>query len=678
MSNNFAWCPMRGLQRIAAVLLAGATVMAQQLLRPGGESRPLLLSNEPTVERDGHGLDWSKLRVDAYLSGGKIPAAIEYSIFDSLVNAFSYYSWQQQPLWWDPTADVLLTVKRGATNGNQLFYRYSTNRGQSWTQPVLLFDAAATGGQQLPRYPSGYLVNPNNSVTAPEDLLLVFASPIASGTGWIGFRDGFTYLGSSETPQSFFSSGVTIGQYQYTWSTDSRITANAAGDGAYVLGALVAPSGVPTAEQNYIGLRIHDFYAAPTEYVPDEWASTVFADPGQPGYRANVPIGIARDAQGNLVVAVFGRYANSDDPSVPTVGFWSSSDDGTSWSGPNFVQPSAILAYAQGQGMTPGTISIPFGLSTQAGGSVAIPKSFAAYGDGRVSIAFQVFEFDNAKFPFNSDPTAPPALAQLVEASWDGTAWQLRRIADRSFLTLVFDPIEQGQPASTQVGNELQLCVTADGRYLLAKWIEGTIYIAQQDISGDGVAPDTFLTTDVYVAVRELPDGEWSEPLNVTQTPIWDRLAWLPPILPSNLQNIPLLTVKADIDTNTYQTLLSRLVNSQLQLLGKQYVTISRFSIEGVSVRETPQPSAELRVRVAPQPVRGTAVVTVEAPAATTARMELYSVAGARVARLWEGSLSQGLQTLSVPVPAVAAGAYVLRMWTHEGKVVNVPLVVLE
>jgi hypothetical protein len=146
---------------------------------PRGREPAALLSNEPVVERGGHGLDWSKLRVDATLSGGKVPAAIQYFIFDSLVNAFSYYSWQQQPLWWDPTADVLLTVKRGATNGNQLFYRYSTNRGQSWTQPVLLFDAAATGGQQLPRYPSGYLVNPNNSVTAPEDLLLVFASPVS-------------------------------------------------------------------------------------------------------------------------------------------------------------------------------------------------------------------------------------------------------------------------------------------------------------------------------------------------------------------------------------------------------------------------------------------------------------------------------------------------------------------
>jgi len=391
-----------------------------------------------------------------------------------------------------------------------------------------------------------------------------------------------------------------------------------------------------------------------------------------------VPIGIARDAQGNLVVAVFGRFAASDDPSVPTVGFWSSSDDGSSWRGPNFVQPSAILAYAQGQGMTPGTISIPFGLSTQAGGSVAVPKSFAAYGNGRVSIAFQVFEFDNAKAPFNPDPTAPPALAQLVEASWDGTAWQLRRIADRSFLTLVFNPLNPGDPASTQVGNELQLCVTANGRYLLAKWIEGTIYIAQQDINGDGVAPDTFLTTDVYVAVRELPNGEWSEPLNVTQTPIWDRLAWLPPILPSNLQNIPLLTVKADIDTNTYRTLLERLVNSQLDIANKQYVTISQFSIEGVSVRELPQPAAELRVRVTPQPVRRTAVVTVEAPVATTARLELYSVAGTRVATLWEGSLSQGLQTLAVPMPTVAAGAYVLRMWTGTGAVVNAPLMVLE
>jgi hypothetical protein len=144
------------------------------------------------------------------------------------------------------------------------------------------------------------------------------------------------------------------------------------------------------------------------------------------------------------------------------------------------------------------------------------------------------------------------------------------------------------------------------------------------------------------------------------------------------LQNIPLLTVKADIDTNTYRTLLERLVNSQLDIANKQYVTISQFSIEGVSVRELPQPAAELRVRVTPQPVRRTAVVTVEAPVPTTVRLELYSVAGTRVATLWEGSLSQGLQTLAVQMPTVAAGAYVLRMWTGTGAVVNAPLMVLE
>jgi hypothetical protein len=70
--------------------------------------------------------------------------------------------------------------------------------------------------------------------------------------------------------------------------------------------------------------------------------------------------------------------------------------------------------------------------------------------------------------------------------------------------------------------------------------------------------------------------------------------------------------------------------------------------------------------------------VTVEAPVPTTARLELYSVAGTRVATLWEGSLSQGLQTLAVPMPTVAAGAYVLRMWTGTGAVVNAPLMVLE
>jgi hypothetical protein len=596
--------------------------------------------------------------------------AIQEYIFDSLVNAFSYYSWQQQPVWWDPTSNALVTVKRGgattpAGDGNRLYYRYSTNRGQAWSQPVLLYDG--TTNQQLPRYPSGYLLNPTNS-TRPEELLLVFASPIAGGQGWIGFRDGFTYLGSSDV-QSWFNDGVDVtipgsGTIRYTWGTDSRIASTTQGDLALTVGALVAPSGVPTAEQNYIGVRVQDFSGAPFGYVPDEWRSTVFADPGQAGYRTNVPLGIVRDDAGNLVVAVFGRYANADDPGTPTVGFFISRDGGNTWQGPEFVQPSVIRQYAASQGATPTAVSVPFGLQTGQGGSVAVPKSFTAYGDGKVSIAFQIFEFDTLK---------PQPLAQMVEATYDNGAWQLRKIADRSWLSFALIP-DPNQPASTQVGNELQLCRTADGTKLLAKWIEGTVYIAQVDVNGDGVAPDTFLTTDVYVATRQLPNGEWSEPTNVTQTPMWDKLAWLPPILPNDLQQIPLVMVKTIVDTMVYPTILERLVNSQWQLLERQYVTIATFSTV-TSVQESSPRGQPMRVRVAPQPVQQELRLWVQASRGGTATVELVSMTGQQLLSRTV-ALAGGEQLLVLPLPSIASGTYVLRVRNGES-VVTLPVVVV-
>lgn len=646
---------------------------AQQLVVAPGPPQREMRAQEPEQLGASRAIAWKVPSLPLRFRNGQMPAAIQEFIFDSLVNAFSYYSWQQQPVWWDPTSDVLVTVKRGGAavqgDGNRLYYRYSTNRGQSWSEPIRLFDGNAPTNQ-LPRYPSGYLVNPNNSVTSPQDLILVFTGPVTDGTAWRGFRDGFTYLGSNNV-QSWFNDGVDVTiqgqQYRYTWGTDSRITATRAGDVALTLGALVAPDGVPTAEQNYVGLRLQDFAAPAFGFVPEEWRSTLFGDPGQPGFRANVPIGIARDDAGNLVYAVFGRFVDADDPGLPTVGFFLSTDGGESWRGPTFLQPSAIREYAFQQGATPDSVVVPFGLQTGQGGAIAIPKSFAAYGNGKVSIAFQIFEFDGSK------PLEERA-AQMVEATYDNGNWTLRKIADRSWLSLalIADP---NSPASTQVGNELQLSRTADGTKLLAKWIEGTVYVAQVDIDGDGAAPDTFLTTDVYVSTRQLPNGQWSEPVNVTQTPIWDKLAWIPPIVPNDLQQVPLLMVKTAIDTFVYPTLLERLINSQQQLLEKQYVTIATFS-GVVSVWE---PSAtihrQLQVRVSPHPVERELRLFVSDAPGGHASVELYATSGER---LWtrELVLAPGSQMVILPVSEIAAGTYVLSV--RNGSAVAVqPVVVL-
>jgi len=649
----------------------GFVALAQQIVAPvlPTEMTPV----ESPLGRQGQGGYWQVPPIPLMLKGGRRPVSIQEFIFDSLVNAFSYYSWQQQPVWWDPASDVLITLKRGgatspAGDGNRLYYRYSTDRGRSWSEPVRVFDGNPPTGR-LPRYPSVYLLNANNS-TDPNDLMVIFASPVTDGSAWVGFQDGFTYLGTTDV-QSWFNDGVTVslpsGQVRYTWSTDSRIAATRAGDLALTVGALIAPSGVPTSEQNYIGLRIQDFASPPFGYVPDEWPSSLFGDPGQPGYRTNVPIGIARDDAGNLVVAIFGRYANSDDPALPTVGFFISRDGGNSWQGPNILQPSAIRAYAVAQGATPDSVSVPFGLQTGAGGSIAIPKSFTAYGNGNVSIAFQIFEFDSQK-PLEQ------RVAQMVEATYSNGTWNLRKISDRSWLSfaLIADP---NSAASTQVGNELQLCRTADGRTLLAKWIEGAIYIAQADINGDGMAPDTFVTTDVYVATRQLPDGEWSQPTNVTETPMWDKLAWIPPIVPNDLQQIPLLMVKTVVDTFVYPTILERLVNSQWQLLERQYVTIGNFSAVVSAPSVATRRGQGLQLKVLPHPVQQELRLAIGNALGGNAEVMLYTVSGELVIarRL---SLAAGEQLVVVPLGAIAAGTYMLHV-RHGGETVVQPVLVV-
>ena len=103
---------------------------------------------------------------------GNTLQSVNFVIIDSLANAFSYYSSATQPFVYCKDMNTLVTIKRGYVDlanvpnytgintKDNLFIRRSTDWGDTWQAPELIFDAKADPPSAnkwgAARYPSIY------------------------------------------------------------------------------------------------------------------------------------------------------------------------------------------------------------------------------------------------------------------------------------------------------------------------------------------------------------------------------------------------------------------------------------------------------------------------------------------------------------------------------------------
>jgi len=502
------------------------------------------------------------------------PLQLQYAIFDSLVNAYSYFSWRQQPFWYDPNFDFLVTIKRGDLNGNEIYYRYSGDRGESWGSPIGPIQLSGS----IPRYPSiASAILADGSIS---DTLFVYFFPVVVNNSWGTIQTGIA-VGSVFATQEL--NGITSNNGQlYPISTSSKMRIFGGGEMAAIVVQLFPPNGAPTSENNALGLLLVDIFNEEiTAVLPPQWASTVFLDPGNPNSRTSTMVGIDSDPEGNLYFGAFGVFANAPVlKAVPAVS--KSTDGGETWSDFDIFPWAVLEEYLLEEGADPDSSFISFG-----------SKDFTVTGLDQYSFIVQCFEVNANKQQSNQ-----PELRRLLEITKENGEWQVRTVADISGFVIRYEDTD-----FNQMDSEVQVARTPDGSTIMAKWVDFVGYISQNDFDGDGNAPDTVFTTDVFAAFRSANAATWSDPINVTQSLLLDRITHIAPFLPSDLQNIPLLNVISVPESNE-TTPQAQVITAQQQLLRKQWVTITHFALTPTSVGESStmelSSTPELRATIRP------------------------------------------------------------------------------
>ncbi|MGC9078749.1 MAG: T9SS type A sorting domain-containing protein [Candidatus Kapaibacteriota bacterium] len=572
---------------------------------------------------------------------GDKPQEVNFLILDSLANAYSYFSDSQQPFVYIPEIGQLITIKRGFwdidrypeytgdNTKNNLFIRYSTDWGQFWSAPILVYKVPS-GTQYsnwFARYPSVYAFDYEG------DVAYVYTSPCTNGSGWIGFVNGLFYQGS------YFSSFSKLFTWQdgnrYNWGgTDSRIVGGMDNGEPYAMavGTIMIEGGLPLSLTSHLGYRRTNDFDKWVEVIPPQWEASKFKTPTstQDSVRTSFISGFKFANDGKLYMAAYANFAASPLDRL-FFGVSKSEDLGKTWSDFDIAPIDLFDSYLQAYGLSTNLISW------------SLPQ-FVPLGNDNYSFLLNINEDTTKTFRLWDQ-----ALHQLVEVYKQNGAWGVRKVADLSGYVLAY----VSPTNSNQLGEEAQLSITVDGKYLLAKWVDFV----------DVVVNDTLYpraTNDIFVAARRVDFPQWSQVKNITQSFDYDRITWIPDKLPNNLKDIPILKlISIPIPGQTPNE--DRIRQRSLDTV-PQYLVIGYFDAEDLVVLGAPEQSASAlslnNVKVYPNPTFDFGFVEFNTNLPEHITIELYDVYGRKVANLFDGVTSSGVQGISFKTSGIAAGIY--------------------
>lgn len=629
------------------------------------------------------------------LKSNRIQAAAEYRVIDSLFNAYSFYGSEQQPISYEPGTGLFAVVKRGALpapnapgnpdNSNCLRLLVSGNLGKTWERPFSLHTGDASRGG-LPRYPSVDIVVPEGGKVIDEAVFTFFAPLTKNATGTGGRERGWDgsvigYQANDPTSSAAYDEvgdEIIINGSPFWWGTECttasyRTSADDKLISCFSVDLIPSDSSSTSpADVNSVGLWRKDFYESATKpklTVPAQWASSKFLSVSSASSRTRNHVGMSRDKAGNFYNASFGFFVANDDSTFRTFGVSKSTNQGEAWSNFNILPKSVFDAYARSLQCDPDSVFFDWTRSsTDTSVGIRLTSyAFVAYGPDMYSCFTQFYV-----------PSSQPAQTHLVECYYSNGQWGIRKVANVSLFENAvfwrkFD--NDGSLSPTQMGNELQAAVTADENTIICKFLEAKYVTFKNE---DGVQ-DTILSTDVVLSTRAKSGGDWSIVKNVTQSDIVDRTTWLPTVVPSDMKNIPLVTLQT---ADKGLTIRERLYDSQMRLasssvdnfdLYKQYLTVSNFTVADlpawngltqVSVRDntsetiglvaSPNPASE-ELTVAFENNGGNGTVTIS----NAVGQIVYSAPVSEIGRVYK----------TIPTNTLAVGAYVLSVRTADGVV---------
>ncbi len=562
--------------------------------------------------------------------------SVDFQILDSLANAYSYFTESQQPFVYIPEIGQLITIKRGFWdidrypyyNGdntkNNLFIRYSTDWGQSWSDPVLVYKVQP--GQYYnwwARYPSVYAFDYDG------DIAYVYTAPCTNGSGWVGFVNGLYY--QDNYFQSYSKSFTWQDGNRYNWGgTDSRIVGGMDNGEPYAMaaGTLMIEGGLPLTLTSHLGYRRTSDFDKWNEVIPPQWQADRFKTPvsTDDSVRTSLIAGFKFANDGNLYMAAYANFANH-----PLNRFYfgvsKSTDLGKTWSDFDIAPPELFDSYLQEYGLSVGVITW------------SLPQ-FVPLGNDNYSFLVNINEDTTQTFRLYEE-----ALHQLVEVYKENGIWGVRKVADLTGFVLAYVPAG----TRNQLGEESQLVASVDGNYLLAKWVDFVDVIVNDTVYRRA-------TNDVFVAVRKLNSPVWSRAKNITESLDYDRITWVPDKIPNDLKNIPLIKLES-IPIEGQDPAEARLRQRTLDTV-PQYVVFGFFNADDILGVEVNELATEVDIKVYPNPTEGIGVVEFVTDAPSLISINIFDVLGRKVMNIFEGRTFSGYQAIQFRTDGLVSGTY--------------------
>jgi PKD repeat protein len=379
-------------------------------------------------------------------------------LLGSSVNAFTQVGSNRTRVSYAPGINTVLFIHRGdpaiaGSSGNKAMYDISTNGGLSWANNVGSVIDLSSSAPHV-RYPQGYIMNPANN-TNLTNARIVAAAPKATGVNnsWGRITSGMVTLSATGKKESLVSDSAWIpnsfveripGEYWMVsdTNTDGKITLykgvySLAGDSVKWTVALKLAKSRMLFDRTIDG-NVH--YVNPM---------IAFSPNGQIGW-----------------IATNGEIAGGVVDSTLYPIFWSTTNGGQTWTGPQVVRLKNLSNVVASVNSTKPTATID--------NDLVVDKN------GNPHFAFVVAPKINA-YSYNNPTTNKYPIFDITKVNNLWTAVRIDTVSSlngASFGTLTH-------------GNEIQLSRTKDGSIIFYCWTDTEV--ANQTTLGKNDYPDLFI-----------------------------------------------------------------------------------------------------------------------------------------------------------------------------------------
>ncbi len=263
-------------------------------------------------------------------------------------------------------------------------------------------------------------------------------------------------------------------------------------------------------------------------------------------------------------------------------------------------------------------------------------------------------------------------IVHYIEVNVNKGVWSIKKVLEADPSSFVFH-IGQDNLYSAQTGAEMDIAVTADGTKMVAKWVTGFNQIYNEDIDKNGTQPDTVYTTDIFMSWRDVNNGTWSAPVNITNDMFLDKLTHIPKTIRS-INDIPLVQVCATLLNPADDKNIDSMVIKQDSTFIKSYVamrTIDLSSVIGVQDNEPAKSFSGETLAVQNDYLSTALHITYSTGRSGKISVELVDIMGNTVQDVVHTETVPGLYGVVADISSVPSGMYLVRLRTNDSQVVK-------